>query len=235
MKLNLVLILVGALAVCAPGFASSSQILYPGEAGYISTTTLINIPGQYDFPTQIGSGALTVNFNGDMMFTFEAGDGSPIEPWSSPPFSETPLGTATMVADSAVANTMWDITMNLGTPAQTFGFEAEPDGGVANLTANFYDGATLLTNTTWGPQNGVLPDGARLFALSVSPGLTITSVELMSSDTSGNTSMSFGNIREGSTYLPAPALDTAPEPGTSLLLGAGLVSLGLLSRRRFRT
>jgi len=224
--MKLTLVFIAGLVVCVPGFASVTQILYPGDDGYISNTTLVGTGSlsSFDTTTSLGSGALTVNFS-DTMTMLTAGPTGDV-PWSVPPVSE---GAPALIADTFSAATPWDITLTPVTPLQTFGLEMEPDGGIATLTAVF----TLSNgNTTsaynWGSLNGNMAGGARLFAISVSPGLTIKSVELTNSDTSGNNTMSIGNIREGSQYI------TSPEPGTSLLLGAGLIALGLLARR-FRT
>jgi hypothetical protein len=118
------------------------------------------------------------------------------------------------------------LTLTLSVPSHTFGFEIEPNDGLAQVfTAQYYNGTSLLGSTSltmnWN-------SGALLAAGS--DATTITSVVITAPATAGGFGMA--EFRYGTTVDPgAPAPNTIVTGGLSLLL---LAAGALLVRMRKR-
>jgi len=195
--------------------ATFVQISSP-DAGYISATTLIPIPGA------LGStvGSLNNAFQSIDVAVFgqHAKVGSSWGTWSSPPDSET--STPDLICVAAIpcdSTTGSSNTFALTAAAAIFGFELEPQGfGTYAVSASFFNGATLLGTVT---RNVSGTSGARLFAGQSD--IPITSVQLAVDPAAGG----YGVAQ----FRYALAVDdpgtSTPEPSTGVLFG---LSAGLL-------
>ncbi|MGO9232054.1 MAG: hypothetical protein ACLQKA_22900 [Bryobacteraceae bacterium] len=140
--------------------------------------------------------------------------------WGSPPATESSTPRVLQAAGTT-------LTLTLSVPSHTFGFEIEPDDGLAQvITAQFYNGTTLLgsTSLTMNWNSGALLAGG-------SDSTTITSVVITAPASAGGFGMA--EFRYGTTVDPgAPAPNTIVTGGLSLLL---LAAGTLLVRMRKRT
>ena len=114
------------------------------------------------------------------------------------------------------------LTINFSAPAASiFGFELSPDNqftDVKNFTVDYFSGqngtGTLLEQMSFG-----LTDWG--FVGAQDPTIGSVTIQVANDDTFAVIDMRF-----------APDPSVVPEPSTSLLLAAGLLGLGLVSRRR---
>jgi hypothetical protein len=146
--------------VAAVGAVASAQAfttINDPDAAYLAATTKIDISGLSDFTTvtSISDGGLTVSFSSTMQKRSVPGSWGT---WASAPHAES---STPHILFSQGQNT---VTMSFSSKVAVFGFEAEPNPfDVRNMTANFYDGATLVGSIT-RPVDGFA--GSRLFAAS---------------------------------------------------------------------
>jgi hypothetical protein len=117
--------------------------------------------------------------------------------------------------------------MTLSVPAHTFGFEIEPDAfGAFLITANFYNGSTLLgtvSRTVNGSAGALLAAGSGV--------TTITSVGITAAP--GANGFAVAEFRYGSAILGAsvPTLSTVATGGLGMLLAAAGALLARAQRK----
>jgi hypothetical protein len=187
------------------------------DAGYTGSTTLIPITGNdSDTQTTLGDSNLTITFSTLMEEFTVPGTWAN---WGTPPAVET--GTPRVLAP--LDFTVTSVTMTFSAPVSIFGVEVEPDAlsqGAFPVEESFYNGATLL-GTIDANLDGTT--GSLFAASSTTP---ITSVNITIA----------GNINDPAGTDPGMAQFryalAAPEPGTMIGLGSGLLMLLGLKRIR---
>ena len=219
MKLAYGLLLILAMAVTAsatiitspldPNYAGTLLIDPTTQAGFVDESYLSDFSGN----------GLDITVDDGLAQWWDASDDNGV----------TPAYSALFNYDSN-ENSTDTITLDFGTPITVFGFYAAPEDTDQEytITANFYSGTagggTLLDTTNQTLMGGYtdVPIGFGFFA-------AYNSTPYQSVTVSINEPSEDGFIMSD---LQGPDLST-PEPSTSLLLGAGLLGLGLVSRRRF--
>lgn len=134
--------------------------------------------------------------------------------WGAPPFTET--ATPKITYFSGVSS----VTLTLLGPVSVFGFEVEPNPfALKTYQAEFFDTLGGSMGTISWPVSGSA--GARLFAgYTLDGSLSIKSVVV--TNLTDSTDFAIGRVR----------VADIPEPGTYALMGAGLLALAGLARRR---
>jgi hypothetical protein len=215
-----------------PNYLTSTTLLYPGPAGVDLTS--------------LSDSALTITFSNNNPNSISprttAAVGAGWGSWSSPPQSEgppTPPGPPLIVLAPNPFDFLFPITpphvltLTFSDALSTFGFEAEPDdltpfpGDAHDITANFYDGSTLVGTITRNVHGNA---GALLFAAMdgtlSSESIGITSVvQFTSVQISSNVGFAIANLRYAGAAVPEPS-------SLAMLLGAGVVGLIWTVRRR---
>ena len=177
------------LAGSIPAFGQFAPIASP-TAAYTGSTTLIPITGSDGTAVpSITDGTQTIMFSSALSAATVPSGGWAT--WGAPPNTES---STPRVLTNFTTNTL---TMTLSVPSHTFGFEIEPDSfGAFLITANFYNGSTLL-GTVSRTVNG---DAGALLAAG-SDTTTITSVVITAA--SGANGFAVAELRYGSTILGA--------------------------------
>jgi hypothetical protein len=209
------MVLALGMAGCLPAFAQFVPIGTP-NAGYTGGTTLISI-SQPDCTTvtSLTGGAETVGLGASMVINtatvFPGGCGG-WGTWGSPPNTET---ATPRIVDTQLTST----TLSLSAPAQTFGFEVEPENvGSYTFTATFYNGGTAV-GTISIPVVGNA--GARLIAATSATPITGVTISAP-----GSNGFAMANFRFALPTAPTvPTLRTAAFAGLGLLLAAAGVLL----------
>jgi hypothetical protein len=127
--------LVSTAAFSASGFLN--QICTPSSA-YTGSTSLLPVVGA-DFTTvaSVTNGTQTISFSPSLRTQTVPNGGWAT--WNAPPATESATPRVLRTVGSSTA------TLTLAVPANTFGFEIEPDlFGVHTVTANFYGGNVLI-------------------------------------------------------------------------------------------
>jgi len=216
---GILLVLVAVVPV------SASQISSPSDPAYLNTMLIdpTTAAGFSDFSTltTFSGGGLTVNTG--------AGQGAQ---WSNDGFG--PGGAAVFWPVETVdsnANYITSITLGFSQPVTVFGLQAVPNDadGPYSITAQFYSSNngtgtaldTITQNLTFG--NGTPFTGWGFFGAQ-DP--AIGSVTISTNDTGTRGSGDTGGL------IVSQLRYGTPEPSTSLLFAAGLLGLGLVSRRR---
>lgn len=199
---------LAAIAVSAP--ASAITVISFPDAAYRSATTLIGMPASPSERSFWGDADLMVSFSTPLL---PRTVGMGWATWGSPP--ETEQDNPRVFWTQGV----FSLEFGFSTPLTVWGFEAEPTPfAVFDVTAEFYNGATLLGTIT-RPVDGNA--GARLFAAIADPGDSFTSVRV----TSG-ADFAVAQLR----YTLSGTI--VPEPATWAMMIAGFGVVGLSLRRR---
>jgi hypothetical protein len=200
---------LAALSLAAP--ASAITVISTPDDGYRTLTTLIGVPASPGPRTSWGDLDLTVSFSTPLL---PLTVGSGWATWGSPPDTEQDnprvfwtQGATTIEFGFSSAITAW-------------GFEAQPNPfSVFDITAEFYNGATLLGTITRSVDGNA---GARLFAAIADAGDSFTRVVVRS-----DADFAVAQLRY---TLPA----VIPEPATWAMMIAGFGFVGFAMRRRAR-
>lgn len=216
-----------AIVAAVPAYAQFYAVSSP-TSQYVSNTTVISLPSGGGV-SSIAGGGQTLSFSASLDGV-AVGSGWTV--WGIPPDTETatPAVLATTEAQTS-------LTINLATPATTFGFEIEPANMGAipipvsfTLAATFYNGTTALGSVS----RTVTYNGARLIAASSAT--PITRVQISAPSTAGGFAMA--QFRFGNTWLGAPLATAIPALGFPELgvLALLLAALGaILARPRTAT
>jgi hypothetical protein len=207
--MRLALCLAALALPCSLPIQAAFTVISNPDASYLSSTTKLDFSGlanRANFTT-VSAGGVTLTSSNTLN---KRQVGVSWGTWSSPPNSES--------ATPAVAyNSTQSDTLTLSPGVGLFGFEVEPNNfGTFTLTANYFNGATLLGTITRSVAGN---SGARLAAASDT---NITRVAVSMSG--GSAGFAMAQFR----YAPVAAV---PEPAGVLML---LTSLGLVSRKLFR-
>jgi hypothetical protein len=197
--------------VIATGLAAShagafTPIAQP-DAAYIANTNLLAITDpDFTVMNSLSDGAFTTNFSIPMQARTVPASWAT---WGSPPFTET--STPRLLYSSGPSS----VTFTFSAPVSIFGFEAQPNAfAVHTMTANFYNGATLVGSIVQGVDGTA---GARLFAASTSS--MFTSVEFFSQGDFG-----VANLR----------YNVVPGPFAALPMLLGMAGAAIRMRRRHK-
>jgi hypothetical protein len=212
---------VGVGLICAmPAFGQFTPISQPNGT-YTSGTTVISIPGANGTSvSSLTSGALTVTLSTSLEVRTVPGGGWTT--WGAPPDTES--STPKIIA---IYTPLTSETLTLSSAQTQFGFELEPeDFGIYSVTADFYNGATLLGSITRSVNGSA---GARLFAASSTP--PITSVVL--TVPAGAAGFALGQFRFATPVVTPTAVGTpALGPLGISALALALLATGVLLARR---
>jgi hypothetical protein len=222
---------IGVLLVVAMAIPVSAGVIGSPSAPVYLSTSLIDstaAPGFVDGSTltSFSSGGLTVGL--------AAGQGAQWYNDGLGPASDA-IAFAT---DKTGADYVTSLTLEFNSPVTVFGFQAIPNDldQAYSITANFYSssngtGAVLdtVTESLMGGYNSSSNEltGWGFFGAADD---TIGSVVISTTDTGAAGKWDTGGFVL--SELRYGTQDVAPEPATSLLFAAGLVGLGLVSRRR---
>ncbi len=219
-------LLAAAVAIAAFGVkAMAFTPISSPNAAYLASTSYIDPSAIADYTdvTSISDGTMTVSFktadgSAPWAVNKRTAPSSNWLTWSQAPDSQRGASDTLPVFYSNDATALRFV---LSSPANIFGFEAEPDPwSTHTMVARFYDASDNLLGTISRNVSGYA--GARLFAAS-SP--TPIAYVVFSSDED----WAVGAFRYGT--LGAPVI---PEPGTMALFGTGLLAGLLPLRRRLR-
>ena len=186
--------LVTMVLLCSPARAAINPIPQP-DASYQARTTKINIvdPDFTDL-TSITDGTLTITFSAIREVHTVPGGGW--STWSSPPNSES--STPRVLTADNYDPSATTLTLSFSQPLLTFGVEAEPDPfSVHTITADFYNGATLVGSISLGVDGNA---GARLFAADATGGTQFTSVVFTSDADFALAQFRYSLVPEPSTW-----------------------------------
>jgi hypothetical protein len=201
-----------------PTYAQFSVISTPASS-YTSATTLMSIPGANSSTTStLTDGAETLTFSSTLtVATVPSGGWST---WNSPPATESSTPKVLW------GNGLTSLTITLSSGATIFGFEIEPNNnGAFNVTATFYNGATVLGSVPL-TVNGM--SGALLAAAS-STSSPITSVVVTAPAGAGGFAMA--QFRHTASAVPALGLPGLAALALALLAaGAFIANRGALAR-----
>jgi hypothetical protein len=204
--------------------ASAGVIGSPTDPAYLNTM-LIDPTAALTF---VDGSTLTSFSGGGLTVDLAPGQGAQ---WYNDGFG--PASDAVLFStDNTGANYISSLTLEFSGPVTVFGFQAIPNDLFQpfNITANFYsssDGTgTALDTITLSPTGGYDPNTGMFTGWNFfgAQDAAIGSVVISTDDVAGpNTAggMIISELHYGT-----------PEPSTSLLLAAGLLGLGLVSRRR---
>jgi hypothetical protein len=209
MRRLLVFLGLAGVFACGPAWADFVPIPIP-TAAYISGTTLVPfLDPDNTVISSLTSGPQTLSYSSPITeYTVPA----TWYIWNSPPFVET---STPRVGDTYPATSL---TITLSMPADTFGFELEPDlFEVEEITAQFFTSGGLA-GTIDQFVNG--DGGALLFAAttSTSPFTSVTITDTVDDD------FAIAQQRYGPTIVP--------EPSSGVLLASVLAALGTVLRLR---
>jgi hypothetical protein len=199
-----------ALALAAP--AQAFTPVSDPHADYRTLTTLLGVPASPGARDSWGDVELTVSFSTPLLpLTVGAGWAT----WGSPPDTEQDNPRVWWTQGATT------LELDFSAPVTAWGFEAQPNPfAVFDITADFYDGATLLGSIT----RSVSGDGgARLFAGIADFGDSFTRVVV-----SSEADFAIAQLRY---VLPNTII---PEPATWAMLIAGFGLVGAAMRRRNR-
>jgi hypothetical protein len=224
------------LVCCAPALAQFYTISQP-DSQYLSGTTVVPITAAnaatVNSPLTGAGQSLGLSTS---MTAYNAGIGAGLyNPWGTSPDVE-----ATSLKILASATNQTALTITLGTPSNTFGFEllgvnlCTPFPGCAvppftpstySVTVRFYNGGTELGSVT----RGVTYNSAKLFAASSSTSIDRVTIAVPAA--AGG--FAIGQLRFGQTLL-APVVSGVPALGLPELGGLGLLlaAAGALLARR---
>ncbi len=201
-----------AFVAVMPAYAQFYPISSPNPQ-YLSTTTLIALPSASGLASVTGGGqtlSFSTNLDGVAV-------GSGWSVWGAPPDTETATPSVLATGEAQTS-----LTINLGSPAATFGLEIEPSntGAIPTpvsyaLTATFYNGTTVLGTVS----RSVTYNGARLLAASSTT--PITSVQISAPAAAGGFAMA--QFRFGSGVIGAPSLAAIPALGFPELAALALL------------
>lgn len=194
---------VGGASFLQPLTPSGIQVQFTGTAGVVQGA----LSGRYAAPSLSGGNGAG----------FGAGGGDQANGANATPYLTS--GSTTAGANSA---------MTLILPAEVTYFGLLWGSVDAYNTLSFYDGDALLGSITGGqvtalPNGDQGPGGTRYVNITSTLGFDRVVA------TSNGWAFEFDNV--AFSIVPPPALGV-PEPGTLALLGAGLVGLGVVRRRR---
>jgi hypothetical protein len=234
--------LVVLCLVAAPRARAAIIPITNPTPAYQAQTTLIPITApDFTVVSSVTGGGLTVSFSQMMQArTVTPGDPSNWDTWSVPPNSENATPRILFTGPAGMNQTQTSVTLSFSHPVSTFGVEMQPNNfDIYSLTADFYNGVTLLGSITrlvdglgeGDPNNPNPGGGARLFAATIFPGgLPFTSVVLHANEgqvgpfgTPGPNGFAIAEIRFSESPLPIP------EPGSLAVLGVLLA--GVIGRR----
>jgi len=236
-------VLVLAALVCVPAMASLVQVGPPTNVAELNAYLALT-PNYIDFSlvpnetliSSISDGGRAVSFDAAMEKDTAGPDLADPWFWNVAPGSMLQNTTDTMgVLESSGSS----ITMHLSSPVTSFGFEISPMSSFdALITATFYAdeyqsiGTTFtLDHLTWIILNdpclndGICQGGSQIVAATGGPIQRVT-LSITPHDLESDT-FAVGGFRYGNATVGA-----VPEPTTSLLIGAGLLLAGVLSRRK---
>lgn len=191
----------GILATClVPSAAQAAFTVIPQpDAAYVAGTSVIDLSSIPDFTpvTSVSLGTQTISFDQELTKrTVPSSWGS----WSSPPESESST-------PEVLYNQTALLDIQISEPANTFGFELEPNlFGVFPIKADFYNGASLVGTILQSLEGNA---GARLFAATTDSSFTRVLLENTDGLSDG---FAIAQIRFGN--------NSSPVPGPLPLLGA---------------
>jgi hypothetical protein len=195
--------------------AAFVQIVNP-DAAYLSSTIKapITAPDNGVFNT-LTAGAFQLTLSTELSAGTVPGNWAT---WGSAPDAEESAPRVGILFNSS----SW--TLTLSEPVSTFGVEVEPNQFSAfDFTLNFFQNATQIGSITRSVDGQA---GSRLFAGTASGGDYITSVTMISGDSSGFAAAQFR----------VAGVTAVPEPASAVMnLVAGLGLYGAVARRRRRS
>lgn len=231
--MRLTRVLQAALCVGLLGLtpAFGQFVLSSPTGAYTANTTLLSTPTGSGI-TSIAGGGQTASFSASLSGSLVGSLGG-WTVWGAPPDTETATPNVLATAFFPVVTSM---TVTLGSPANTFGFELEPANATTfptptahSISVTFYSGGTPVQTIT----QAVTYNAARLFA--VSSATPITSVQITAPSAAGG--FAVGQFRSGNVLLNGAGVVAIPALGPAQLgaLGLALAAAGALFARRQQT